>query len=99
MRKFALIAVFALSSASFAVEGPLDRIRERRESRVETRHHEPVSVVVDKDGKPALLLSDGTLAPVVSKNGKLTATAPAKEQSGVKVIQRGQQPVIKLNRN
>ena len=58
MRNFALIAVLALSSTNFAVAGPLERIRERRESRVETRHHEPVSVVVDKDGKPALLLSE-----------------------------------------
>jgi hypothetical protein len=95
MRKFALIAVLALSSANFAVAGPLDRIRERRESRVETRHHEPVSVVVDKSGKPALLLRDGTLAPITSKDGKLSATIPAKEK-GVKVHQSGKQPDIQL---
>ena len=81
MRKFALIAVLALSSANFAVAGPLDRIRERRESRVETRHHEPVSVVVDKSGKPALLLRDGTLAPITARMANLAPRFPPRRRA------------------
>jgi hypothetical protein len=99
MRKFALVAAVVFASSGLAVAGPLARLRERREARVETRHHEPVTVVVDKSGKPALLLRDGTLAPVTSKDGKLTATAPAKEEKGVKVIQRGSLPAIQLKKN
>lgn len=94
MRKFVVAAV-VFATAGLAVAGPLDRLRERREARVETRHHEPVTVVVDKSGKPALLLRDGTLAPITSKDGKLSATIPAKEK-GVKVHQSGKQPDIQL---
>lgn len=95
MRKIALIAGLFVVGAGVAVAGPLDRIRERREARVESRKHEPVSVVVTKDGKPALLLKDGTMAPITSKDGKLSATIPAKEK-GVKVHQSGKQPDIQL---
>lgn len=94
MRKFVVSALAVSFVSTFAVAGPLGRMRERAEERRAERHADHAEIVIGKDGKPALRWADGSTSPVgVNKEGKLVA-APKKEAT--KVIHQKHGPDIKV---